>query len=284
MLGTWGWWPAQNLPDRAGRRRRGGRANQCPQATATRHYLSMRRCQSAIGHWGQPVMALLALNVVACSSSATPAPTRMAVSSSHTPSAVSPNLEPAGNPLPAPTQYRAVCAILASTCSYLDAPVGGLPTALARPLALPAMTPGDVCPTTPGAYGTVAGFGGVALGIGKPVRPSGSFSVSGVVTVLRPSISGGWMGPKTDWYVVPPYDGPVLIRGSRTDASGPVGFGEQPLTSALIIPPGPTVSGAIEGYRTSPGGIWVKSAGCYGVQVDGIDFSYALIFEIRPDH
>jgi hypothetical protein len=78
--------------------------------------------------------------------------------------------------------------------------------------------------------------------------------------------------------VVPAYQGPVLLRGSHLDGPGPVGFGEQPLVSALIIPPDPTLNEA-DGYRMSPGGIYVTRPGCYGVQVDGTRFSYLIVLE-----
>jgi hypothetical protein len=128
--------------------------------------------------------------------------------------------------------------------------------------------------------GGSGGFGGIALGLGDPVRPLGPFTTHGIATGSSVSMDPSWFGPKTLWYVVPAYQGPVLIRGSCLDGPGPVGFGEQPLVSALIIPPGPTLNEAAGGYRTSPRGTYVMSPGCYGVQVDGTSFSYLIVLEI----
>jgi hypothetical protein len=36
-----------------------------------------------------------------------------------------------------------------------------------------------------------------------------------------------------------------------------------------------------DGSRTAPGGTFVKGPGCYAFQVDGLDFSYNLIFSVQ---
>ncbi len=221
----------------------------------------------------------LILGVSASGCSSGPAITPTTAPSAATATASPFHLQPTDNPLPAPTTYSAVCDLLASTCATQTAPAGGLPPGLVRPLKFPTVTPGTPCPTSAGANVHTVGFSGVALGIDDPVRPLGAYSIHGVAASAHAQ-AGAWFGPKTIWYVVPSYSGPVLIRGSRLDGPGPVGFGEQPLASALIIPPGPTVNAYSDGYRTSPGGIWVVSPGCYGVQVDGTDFSYAIVFMI----
>ncbi len=87
----------------------------------------------------------------------------------------------------------------------------------------------------------------------------------------------GWYGYKTLWFTLPSYTDAVLIRGARIDGDGPVGFGEGPRIGHLIIPPGPTVNGH-DGYREAPGGTFVKSPGCYAFQVDGLSFSYTIVF------
>jgi hypothetical protein len=97
----------------------------------------------------------------------------------------------------------------------------------------------------------------------------------------RSSWPGGWFGYKTLWFTLPSYVDVVLIRGARIDGDGPVGFGEQPAIGHLIIPPGPTLNGQ-DGYREAPGGTFVKSSGCYAFQVDGIGFSYVIVFSAAP--
>jgi hypothetical protein len=47
--------------------------------------------------------------------------------------------------------------------------------------------------------------------------------------------------------------------------------------NVLIVPPGPTLNGS-SGSRMAPGGTWVVAPGCYGWQIDGLTFSYVVIF------
>jgi hypothetical protein len=228
-------------------------------------------------------LLLLVLCVVGCSSSPLPTTGLAHPSTAVASSVPALNLAQPDNPLPAPTTYSAVCDLLSSTCATQSGPPGGLPPALARPLKFPTVSPGTPCPTSAGAEvdtGGSGGFGGIALGLGDPVRPLGPFTPHGIATGSSVSMDPSWFGPKTLWYVVPAYQAPVLIRGSRLDGPGPVGFGEQPLVSALIIPPGPTLNELSGGYRTSPGGTYVMRPGCYGVQVDGTSFSYLIVLEI----
>jgi hypothetical protein len=179
---------------------------------------------------------------------------------------------PGSSGLPTPTDYRAVCDLEASVCSYpLKADSTGaqsLPASMMRPLHLPAVAAGQRCPSTPGHQVKTADFGGYALGSG-PVEP--------MALGPRSSWPDGWYGYKTLWFTLPSYTDAVLIRGARIDGDGPVGFGEGPRIGHLIIPPGPTVNGQ-DGYREAPGGTFVKSPGCYAFQVDGLNFSYPIVF------
>jgi hypothetical protein len=228
------------------------------------------------------LLLLIVLRLGGCSPNSTPTTGVAHPMTGAIPHATALNLAQPGNPLPAPTTYSAVCDLLSSTCATQTGPPGGLPLALVRPLKFPTVSPGAPCPTSAGAEVDTSGsggFGGIALGLGDPVRPLGPFTTHAIATGSNVSMDSSWFGPKTLWYVVPAYRGPVLLRGSRLDGPGPVGFGEQPLVSALIIPPGPTLNEA-DGYRTSPGGTNVMRPGCYGVQVDGTSFSYVIVVEI----
>lgn len=91
----------------------------------------------------------------------------------------------------------------------------------------------------------------------------------------------GWYSSKTLWVVAPSYSGPVIVRGVQLDGNGPVGFGEGPAIGHLIIPPEPTVNMLDDGSRTAPGGTFVKTPGCYALQVDGLDFSFVIVFEAQ---
>lgn len=97
---------------------------------------------------------------------------------------------------------------------------------------------------------------------------------------LSPAPVAGWFGFKTLWFVDRNYDGPVLIRGGRLDGEGDVAFGERPSVSQLLVPPGLTLN-SVNGVRTMPGSSWVRSSGCYGWQVDGLNFSTTVILSAQ---
>jgi hypothetical protein len=129
---------------------------------------------------------------------------------------------------------------------------------------------------------TVA-FAGVALGSG-PARPQIWTSLDSVHPAQNIPFSylrDGWYQVKTLWFVDPSYQGPVLVRGARIDGPGVIAFGESPDLGELIIPPGPTLNEASDGYRTAPGGTYLKGPGCYAWQVDGIDFSTPIVFSAK---
>ncbi len=81
---------------------------------------------------------------------------------------------------------------------------------------------------------------------------------------------------KTLWFSVPAYQGPFIIRAKRLGHPGPVALGEGPTVAPLVVPPGPTLNGT-GGWREAPGGLWVKTPGCYAWQVDGLTFSEIII-------
>jgi hypothetical protein len=122
-------------------------------------------------------------------------------------------------------------------------------------------------------------FGGIALGNGpaEPIIAAAGDPLHGVA--LLQADKGDWYSFKTLWFTLPSYMGPVLIRGTSVDGGGPVAFGEGPVIGHLVIPPGSTFNEGTDRYRTAPGGTYVKNAGCYAWQVDGLDFSYVLIFK-----
>jgi hypothetical protein len=179
--------------------------------------------------------------------------------------------------LPTPTDYRAVCELEASVCSCVGVYQSSfcsqsLPASFTRPLHLPTVAPGQACPVTSAHPVTTADFGGNALGDGKV-----QVLIAGDPSRLS-AWPDGWYGFKALWFVLPSYSNAVLIRAVRVDGTGPVGFGEQPTIGHLIIPPGPTMNGS-GGYREAPGGAFVKASGCYAWQVDGVDFTYVIVFK-----
>jgi hypothetical protein len=105
---------------------------------------------------------------------------------------------------------------------------------------------------------------------------------------------------------MPSYNGPFVLRAARLGAKGPIevqsgGTGQAPGPGPLVVPAGPTINtyytgwrpGLVRdavtgrlvrtltgyGYRTVPGGTWIKSPGCYAWQVDGRGFSDVIVMD-----
>lgn len=194
---------------------------------------------------------------------------------------------PVPTPLPqlaVPVNFRDVCRLERQVCANNGdfGPYGPFPAEFSRPLALPSVGPGKACPVSAGSAVNTLAFGGFALGTGpaRPIVAAAGDPVRGFQFDL--GLRDGWYGLKTLWFTEPSYEGPVLIRGARIDAPGLIAFGEGPDLGALIIPPGPTLNEGRDGYRTAPGGTYVKTPGCYAWQVDGVGFSTVLVFRAVP--
>jgi hypothetical protein len=175
----------------------------------------------------------------------------------------------AGDGLRHPRGYRDLCG----AC-----PAGSVPVALRRPLHLAVVHAGGACPVSIGRR--VAS--GIARAVGRgPVQAV----VGGRATLFfeyppaANSIFAGsdWSGNKALWIIAPRYRGPVLIRGRRLDAPGRLGFslGGAVAWDELPLPAGGASSA--NGYREWPSALRVQEAGCYGIQVDGSGFSYAIV-------
>src|SRR5262249_41500944 len=102
---------------------------------------------------------------------------------------------------------------------------------------------------------------GIALGTG-PVRVLAGSTRRGIADLMNPTSAPPWLALKTLWFSLPAYQGPFVIRATRLGRPGPVALGEGPAMVPLVIPAGPTLN-SFFGYRTVPGGLWVKSPGCY---------------------
>jgi hypothetical protein len=222
------------------------------------------------------VCAVVGLMASACAP--TSGPPQTAASPSPVPTTPVPTQIIAG--FPAPATYQQACDFEPSVCNASDlAPASAqspLLAALRRPLKLPVLEPGHSCPATPGATFDTPYFGGMALGTG-PVRPLGRVTAAGEGELGPGPNPAGWYGFKTLWFSAPSYQGPWLVRAAQLDGTGPVIFGEQPAVSQLVVPPIATLNGG-GGYRTAPGGTYVRGPGCYAWQVDGLTFSYVIVF------
>jgi hypothetical protein len=148
------------------------------------------------------------------------------------------------------------------------------------PLAFPALRAGQRCPASRGTRVNTSDFGGVALGAG-PVRvilaDLGDLR-HGIAELINPTSSPPWLALKTLWFSLPAYQGPFVIRAKRLGRPGPVWLEGEPTAAWLVVPPGPTFdSVGFSGYRTVPGGLFVKTPGCYAWQVDGLRFSEIIV-------
>lgn len=148
-----------------------------------------------------------------------------------------------------------------------------------RPIHLRALRAGESCPTSSGTLLRLPNATGVAVGGGpvKVIVPQAGDLTHGRV-ILAPSDVPGWQGIKTHWVVRPSYGGWVVVRGKRLDGSGPVALLGEAAIGPLLIQPGsgPNDSG---GWREQPSGTYVRTAGCYGFQVDGATFSYSIVLQ-----
>ncbi len=147
---------------------------------------------------------------------------------------------------------------------------------LRRPLRIPTIAPGSPCPKTPpsGDIKTVASeLVGTAFGPG-PVFPGLGFSQTADLSFNYPAPPGsldygtGWSGQKVMWILADRYSGPALVRGRQLDGPHPL-----------------RIDGEAERRLVGSGGhpstTKFRAPGCYGYQVDGLRFSFVIVFQAR---
>jgi hypothetical protein len=163
------------------------------------------------------------------------------------------------------------------------APAAGEGGSLHRPLHLRHVPHGAPCPPS---KGHVKLFGpGTPMGI-TDAGPAHFMSVGGeppasVGISWTPLDPKHYKGQKAPWIIGRTYRGPVLIRGTRLDAPGPVRFsqgGDQRLT-ALYLRRGERVQPS--GRRVLGSLLLVRTPGCYGLQVDGLTFSQTIVVRVH---
>lgn len=181
-------------------------------------------------------------------------------------------------------------------------PLSSLPTPQdwlrlqARPVILPALAPGSRCPTTRGQ--PVSVDTGLAVGSG-PIYAiyGGGSAADGVLQYQDASFLGKggaseWSAQAVAWAISPNYAGPALIRGRQLDGPNALLFNggidqqnfvgswsrEPLLTTLRLIGSRDSVTWAYWGTFTR-----VRAPGCYAYQVDGLTFSYLIIFQALPE-
>lgn len=137
-----------------------------------------------------------------------------------------------------------------------------------RPLHLPSVLPNSFCPVSPEVnlptHGIrISGMPVPDYGFGRePVYLSGQLTwYPGVVSMLL---------------VSPTYTGPALARGRRLDQTG--GFPFASPNGRLVLP-----RAKEKAWRLLGSSLYQRVApGCYGLQIDGADFSTVIVFQIQP--
>jgi hypothetical protein len=191
------------------------------------------------------------------------------------------------SPLIAPSPTEAANAVCANSEEWCEVALDSVPSALGRPLKFPKVAQEGVCRANPGHEYENSQFGGYALG-NAPLQPliainapQDAAAVKRGVLRFRPSPSErGWHQIKTLWFAWPRYQGPALIRARQLDGTNPVRFGESPSLTDPYLSAGPTENGE-DGFREWPGATWIRAPGCYAWQVDGLDFSYVIVFKAQ---
>jgi hypothetical protein len=78
----------------------------------------------------------------------------------------------------------------------------------------------------------------------------------------------------------PTYSGPIIVRGGRLDGNGSLG-----LTGPGSVLVGGAAIGLSETSRPPLWGTWLgnvspRSAGCYGIQIDGKTFTETIVISV----
>lgn len=176
----------------------------------------------------------------------------------------------------APAFYQQACALEPDAC--LPGTKGTIPAALSRPLALPSLAPGARCPVTRGRASTSTYLRGQEYGSG-PVRLviDEQGPARGSVALGYPDHSR-WLAATNTLLISPSYRGPVMLRGRRLDEPGTTFFDGE--VKSYLDPPYPDANTQKDGARTPPASIFVRSAGCYGFQLDGTDFTTTIVLDM----
>ena len=146
-----------------------------------------------------------------------------------------------------------------------------------RPLTLPTVKADDPCPRTAGQR--IARIEGTVLGDG-PVYIQGP-GADEVVYLGDGPMAGDHRAIPLRWVMSPGQVGPILIRGRALDGSDGLRFGiEDPQPE---LPVWQRINAETRDWmvwRRTADDIAVPGPGCYAVQIDGLDFSQVIVFEV----
>ena len=144
-----------------------------------------------------------------------------------------------------------------------------------RPLHLGTELPDGVCPAdTPHTVNSVLA---PALGHGPIYVVLGKSNTNGVLHLQPDANHEGWTRLKAVWAGESTYTGPIFIHGGEIGGTDPLGFGAN-----VPLDIDPYFSSAPHGDIFDTGYVDVKAPGCYALQVDGVDFSEIIVFQVQP--
>ena len=189
-------------------------------------------------------------------------------------------------PLKTPTGYRDYCdgQKRSGLC-----PRGGVPRRLWRPLALPTVALGELCPVsrphsvTPRAA-PVLGSGPVYFAPGA-YNPGDRSTMTAAYPAPHRSLAAGtgWTIAKAPLLMRRTVRQPLVIRGRRLDGPESLGFsghtGRRPFAAIQFPTVGYTIP--LGSHKAHSLNVWATAAGCYAVQIDGMTFSSVVVFRIE---
>jgi hypothetical protein len=158
-----------------------------------------------------------------------------------------------------------------------------------RPLHLPSVAAGAACPVSQIHSGVVPGRqyalgnGPVYLVVSNPT-PTMQYSAAPFIGDTTSELGGS----RSIWAINPSYQGTVLIRGQQLGGKNPLRFnggldqvnsnsqGTEPILNALRLNGQQGQNSSWSSFVTFTR---MQAPGCYGIQVDGQNFSEVIVFQ-----
>jgi hypothetical protein len=155
---------------------------------------------------------------------------------------------------------------------------GESPQLYGRPLRLPTIGDSQLCPVSRNSPDNKDPHIPSLLG-SNPVFVVGEARIVDFDSETWPQ-DNGWFYLKALWLSRSTYQGPALIRGRQLNGTAELRFGEG--SDSLLFPSGDTGvhSGFSGQWRELPAHLRFAQPGCYALQVDGLDFTEVIVFEI----
>lgn len=147
------------------------------------------------------------------------------------------------------------------------------------PLRLPAVAAGQPCPVS---LPTAPGNGQAPLFGDDQVQMA--LASAGGTVFFEGTPGGGWKAIDVLWTAAPGFTGEVLVRGARLDGPDELAFGDpaellRELRTGSESAQRPGIDGRSV-LATTP--VRVKTAGCYGLQIDSAERSSVVVFAAKP--